>query len=87
MTVVKKYRGNFAKCLATYIKERITDREDLDPDTLFLPQTVLTEECRTAVSETLAAVNPFTNTFETIAGCTVSCHCGPGTVGLAYIRK
>ena len=37
MSVVKKYRGNYAKSLANYVKDRLADREDLDRSTLFLP--------------------------------------------------
>ena len=25
--------------------------------------------------------------YETTAGCTVSCHCGPGTLGILFVRK
>ena len=38
----------------------------------------------------LKAVNEyghFENVYETIAGCTVSCHCGPGTLGVLFVRK
>lgn len=87
MTVVKKYRGNYAKCLATYVKERLAERDDLELNTLFLPQTVLTEEENTAVMQAVSDVSRFANTYETVAGCTVSCHCGPGTFGLAFVKK
>ena len=29
----------------------------------------------------------FKNVYETVAGCTVSCHCGPGTMGILFVRK
>ena len=87
MTVVKKYRGNYAKCLASYIKERLTDREDLDTSTLFITQTKITDECYAAVKESVAAYSTFEKEYETVAGCTVSCHCGPGTFGILFARK
>ena len=87
MTVVKKYRGNYAKCLASYIKERLTDREDLDTSTLFITQTKITDECYAAVKESVSAYSTFDKEYETVAGCTVSCHCGPGTLGVLFIRK
>ena len=87
MTVVKKYRGNYAKCLASYIKERLADREDIDRDTLFITRTVVTDECSKAVSDAVAAYGNFANIYETTAGCTVSCHCGPGTLGVLFVRK
>ena len=29
----------------------------------------------------------FENIYYTDAGCTVSCHCGPGTLGVLFVRK
>ena len=87
MTVVKKYRGNYAKCLATYVKERLADREDLDRDTLFITRTDVSDECLQAVHEAVGTHGHFANTYETIAGCTVSCHCGPGTLGVIFLKK
>ena len=87
MTVVKKYRGNYAKCLATYVKDRLADREDLDRDTLFITRTDVSDECLQAVHEAVGTHGHFANTYETIAGCTVSCHCGPGTLGVIFLKK
>ncbi len=87
MSVVKKYRGNYAKCLATYIKERLTDRDDIDRDTLFVIRTVITDECHTAVMNAVDSCEPFTNVYENAAGCTISCHCGPGTLGIIFLKK
>ena len=87
MTVVKKYRGNYAKCLASYVKERLSDREDLDAGILFITQTKVSDDCYSAVKEAVAACSNFENVYETVAGCTVSCHCGPGTLGVLFVRK
>lgn len=87
MTVVKKYRGNYAKCLAGYVKERLANREDIDRDTLFVTRTVVSGDCRDAVMEAVDAFGGFANVYETLAGCTVSCHCGPGTLGILFVRK
>ena len=87
MTVVKKYRGNYAKCLANYVKDRLADREDIDRDTLFVTQTCVSEECNHAVKEAVAAHGNFSTVYETTAGCTISCHCGPGTLGVLFMKK
>ena len=87
MTVVKKYRGNYTKCLTAYAKERLTDREDIDTNTLFLTSTVLEEGSRIALMDFINANTSFENVYETTAGCTVSCHCGPGTLGIIVVRK
>ena len=87
MTVVKKYRGNYAKCLASYVKERLYDRDDLDLETLFVSHTPISAEAEEAVKDVLAQGPQFENVYWTDAGCTVSCHCGPGTLGVLFLRK
>ena len=87
MTVVKKYRGNYAKCLTTYAKERLTDREDIDTNTLFITSTVIDDSARSALMDFINANTSFEHMYETTAGCTVSCHCGPGTLGVIVVRK
>ncbi len=87
MSVVKKYRGNYAKCLANYVKDRISDREDLERDTLFVTRTPVTDDCLEAVKNAVDAYANFENIYWTEAGCTISCHCGPGTLGVLFVRK
>lgn len=87
MTVVKKYRGNYVKCLSSYVRERLADREDIDRTHLFITQTQVSDECYQGVLNTVAEYGGFRNVYETVAGCTVSCHCGPGTLGVLFVRK
>ena len=88
LTVSKKYRGSYTRCLTGYVKERLEGREDLDDDTLFLVYTVdQPKEVLDAVRETIFQYGSFANVVEATAGCTVSCHCGPGTLGLMYLKK
>ena len=87
MTVTKKYRGNYTKCLVNYVKERLDGREDMDNGTAFVTQTVITEDAHAAVMEAVHTYGHFATVYETQAGCTVSCHCGPGTLGLLFVRK
>ncbi len=87
MVVVKKYRGNYAKCLANYVKDRLDNRDDLTREILFITKTPVTDECYTAVMNAVAQCPSFDTLYETDAGCTVSCHCGPGTLGVLFVRK
>lgn len=86
MGVVKKYRGPYAKCLANYVKDRL-DRDDIVRNELFLTYTPVDDKCLAAVKEAIAGCEPFEVNYETTAGCTVSCHCGPGTLGVLFVRK
>lgn len=87
MSVVKKYRGKYEKCLASYVKDRLADREDIDRKTLFVTKTEVSDICYEAVMAAVAESGNFEQTYETTAGCTVSCHCGPGTLGVLFVRK
>ena len=87
MTIVKKYRGNFDKALAMYVKDRLADRDDLVGDTLFITSTPVDEDCRAAVEKAVKEHGKFDTVYTTTAGCTVSCHCGPGTLGVIFVRK
>ena len=87
MVVAKKYRGNYAKCLANYVKDRLANRDDLDRNILFVTKTVVSDECYDAVKSAVNEYGHFGTVYETDAGCTVSCHCGPGTLGVLFVRK
>lgn len=87
MSVVKKYRGNYAKCLASYVKDRLSERDDLEHGTLFVTRTPVTDDCLQAVKTAVDTYADFENIYWTEAGCTVSCHCGPGTLGVLFVRK
>lgn len=87
MSVGKKYRGNYAKCLGNYVKERLEGRDDIDGGTLFITQTIVSDEAYAAVKSAVAEHGKFDNIYETTAGCTISCHCGPGTLGILFVRK
>lgn len=87
MGVVKKYRGNYSRCLASYVKDRLHGRDDLQHDTLFVTRTPVTEECLNAVKDAVDEYADFGNIYWTTAGCTVSCHCGPSTLGVLFVRK
>lgn len=88
MSVVKKYRGSYEKCLTAYVKDRLSDRDDLDMGTLFITRTPVSDDSLDAVKK---AVDEYGAGFESIywteAGCTVSCHCGPSTLGVLFVRK
>lgn len=87
MTVVKKYRGHYEKCLTAYVRDRLADRTDIEDRLLFITHTPVSGECLSAVKNTVAEYGHFQEIVETDAGCTVSCHCGPGTLGVLFVRK
>lgn len=87
MSVVKKYRGTYSKCLASYVKDRLSNREDLDRNKLFVTRTPVSDACLDAVKNAVESYADFDNIYWTMAGCTISCHCGPGTLGVLFVKK
>lgn len=87
MGVTKKYRGTMEKCLRDYIADQLKDREDLVGNRIFITHSgvdpSLVELARTEIARYAA----FQEVIETRAGCTVSSHCGPGTLGIIFIVK
>jgi DegV family protein with EDD domain len=86
LQVVKKYRGSFERCIASYLRDRLEGRDDLRRDLICAPRTVISESEAETIRTTLEACGPFGRVLTPHAGCTISCHCGPGTVGLMLLR-
>ncbi len=86
MRVVKKYRGAYDRCIQTYVTERIQGRADLRRDRMFITHAGAEPDTLAAARLAVAENGRFEHVYETIAGCTVSCHCGPHTLGVLFIR-
>ncbi len=87
MGVCKKYRGSYEKALSNYVKDRLVDREDIITERIFVTHTETAPEIVEAVVEQVKEYKKFDVVEETVTGCTVSCHCGPNTLGVLFIRK
>ncbi len=87
MVVGKKYRGAFIKSLPAYVKDRLDGHDDLRPGHIFITETVVSDEEHAAVRAAVETYGNFETIYETTAGCTISCHCGPGTLGILYVHK
>lgn len=87
MGVGKKYRGQLARCLTRYIKERLSDTESIDLTRVFWADSGLDEETRALLEQTLHECAPSAELLHSDAGCTISNHCGPHCMGLMFYRK
>jgi DegV family protein with EDD domain len=87
MSVGKKYRGSFDKALSNYVKDRLSGRTDLDEGTIFITHTPVADSALECVRKDVCDLSSFRNIYENEAGCTISCHCGPGTLGILFVRK
>jgi DegV family protein with EDD domain len=86
MTVGKKYRGNLKKVLIQYTKE-VLSRDDIDLRRIFITHSGTSDEIINTVKETVQEMHNFEEILVTRAGCTISSHCGPNTLGLIFRTK
>lgn len=87
MGVGKKYRGKMINCLTSYVKETLSDPDTVDTRRIFITDSGIDDEIRMEVEKAVRACIPFDEVIHTRAGCTVSSHCGPGTLGILFYRK
>ena len=87
MRVGKKYRGKFEKVIVEYVRDRLKEPDSLVPERIFITHTPVAEGVVEKVRAAVEECGHFENIVETTAGCTVSCHCGPGTLGVLFIHK
>lgn len=84
MMVGKKYMGKIHKTLEKYVADTLSEYNNPDPELCFITYSSATEEMKNITKETIAKHFKFKNIVETTAGCTVSTHCGPNTLGIIY---
>jgi len=87
MDVGKKYRGNLGRSLDHYIQDRLQDRTDIDYSRLFITYSSCPEEIVEKVQVAIQEHGRFDKIMITRAGCTVSSHCGPNTLGILFKKK
>ena len=87
LAVCKKYRGSMDKVYRQYITERLTGKTVM-PDHAFITHSgEVPEDTLRQLTELVRQLAPFKEVFVTQAGCTVSSHCGPGTLGVLFLRQ
>ena len=88
MTPSKKYRGKIDKVILDYVRDRLSGRDDIVMDRIFITHTKCDPETVNAVRDKINEYMPgFKEILETTAGCTITSHCGPNTLGVLFIRK
>ena len=87
MYVGKKYRGSLDKVAIQYARERFVDVDSINPERLFITHTLQSQELLENVYNYIKNMNIFKEIYITDAGCTISSHCGPNTLGLIYLKK
>jgi len=88
MGVGKKYTGSHEAVLMKYIKDRLSKLEEVDLSRVFITHSGMTDPALVdKVKDAVLAIAPFEDVQVTRAGCTISNHCGPNTLGVLFCRK
>jgi len=85
--VYKKYRGAMGNVYKQYIKERLEGKK-LRSGRIFITNSGgLSDDTLASLEALVKEIVPGCEVFHAIAGCTISCHCGPGTMGVLFINE
>ena len=85
--VARKYRGTMSKVYAQYIQDMLST-EDIDPKLGILVHSGRVDQSELEQLRQLALrLVPFQEVPIVQAGCTVSSHCGPATIGFIFARR
>lgn len=87
MSVGKKYRGTLKKVLTRYVKDQLAMYPDINTDLLFITHSGIPQNYIDLVRETVEETMTFKEIHVTKASCTISCHCGPNTLGILFETK
>ena len=87
LSVVKKYRGSMEKVYRQYITERLAGKSVVEDWAFITHSGEVSEQTLQELTELVKTLAPFKEVFVTQAGCTVSSHCGPGTLGVLFLRQ
>ncbi len=87
MTVGKKYRGKIEGAFKDYVHDRLKNIDDIELDRIFVTHTCGDSPVVGEICELVSSIAPFKEVLCTQAGCTIAAHCGPGTLGILYMKK
>ena len=87
MAAGKKYRGKLKSVIAKYVRERLAKYDDIITDHVFITHSTIDQECCDVAREIVEEVLHPKHIYDTDASVTISCHCGPGTLGVLFLTE
>ena len=87
MIVGRKYRGTYSRCLKQYVDDRLRHLDAVDNKRIFITHTGVSREDFELTKAAVLAHMSFDEVIEVRAGCSITSHCGQGTLGILFIRK
>ena len=87
MTVGRKYRGKLDRVVPQYTREKLSQFSSFDTERAIVVSRDVSDEIVNSMCEIVESLGVFKEITTAVAGCTITSHCGPGTIGLAFISK
>ena len=87
MTVGKKYRGKLEKVLINYVHDQLDKYENISDSRIFITNAGIGDKYVDIVKAEIEKLSFFRKIYIESASCTISSHCGPGTLGILFMTK
>ncbi len=87
MTVGKKYRGTLEKVLVEYVNDQLSEFDNIRDDKIFVTHAGIDQKYVDIVKSEVEKRNFFKKIYVERASCTISSHCGPGTIGILFMTE
>lgn len=87
LVVYKKPRGKYENAVEVQIDEFMHDLDNIDKSCVFITHSGRMDGIEKQIYDKISPYLDKENLFITEAGCTISSHCGPKTIGILYILK
>lgn len=85
--VGKMYRGSMEKTILDYIRGRLETEKEVNYDRIFVTHSGVSAEIVEKAVALVKELRPFEEVIITVAGSTISCHCGPACIGVLFFRR
>ena len=82
-----KYRGSMQRVLSRYVEDLVPAMQKARRERVFVTHSCYDNDLAQTVVDELKEMNLFDEVLETHAGCVVSSHCGPNTLGVLFIAQ
>lgn len=86
MFVTKKYKGTFQRAVEAYVRDKLEGRRDIRQNAIFITHPAVGRDTVEVARAAVKRAASFREVIETKAGCAISCHCGPKTLGILFVR-
>ena len=83
----RKYRGHIDSVIQRYVHDMEEDLKTAQPERVFITHSGCDRKSVDAVRAYLEGLGHFDRVLETRTGGVVSSHCGPGTLGVLYVKQ